>query len=691
MALTLYAGPAGGDWAAPSTWYTASNGGGGVATLAPTSADSCYLDAFSGPVTCNAGGTSLLISCAGHASTLTIAAGQQLFFQTSLTLSASTGTVAGTGSFVIASAAASIVPNGKSLPGLVFGVTSTLTMASDITVTGDLGVLNGCTATLGGGSYKLYVGGSLPTSGTKVTITGVPTIVMNGTGQLGYGVGYVYNVGLFIGCNLQINTTGVIDVRSFQYTTRTISWIAGSAVMVPAAVVMIAATVNTLPGSWNVIMNSNNTITITAPLSIRSITTSNGAAQTFISGDYNVTVETLDLSNSGGLSLIAMGRTLTVTNSLILTAGTYAPKLDSYFYSFILKYTGTPANCKINKATIALADASLSPRPLYAYNSTLTSCTNILVPNIINSVYQPRPFIFQVDTTKAGSASNQFILPLSGSTNCKVQWGDGTSNTYQAGGSYTHTYPSPGVYTVQIVGKMSKVFFYFATDALKIVKIVQWGNGGMSSGQSNTFYGCSNLVVSATDDGWMDRIVLMDGMFYGCSLLTRLNSTFGQATAINSAFTNCTALSSLPRATFDVASGDASYAFQATALTSVPAKFDKITNASNMFTACSLISSLPNATFESAQNANFSSNTTNLTSLSIPNLNLRSVNSNISWLSVNVTVSFYNYFLYKLATTNAATGLSVNGGTAHYDSTTGGYDGVVAAAALVARGWTITP
>ena len=75
---TKYARAAGGNWSADATWSLSS--GGAADTVAPNSADDCILDAASGNVTIDAGGTRNCksLDCNGYTGTLTHAASTTL-------------------------------------------------------------------------------------------------------------------------------------------------------------------------------------------------------------------------------------------------------------------------------------------------------------------------------------------------------------------------------------------------------------------------------------------------------------------------------------------------------------------------------------------------------------------------------------------------------------------------------------
>ena len=120
------------------------------------------------------------------------------------------------------------------------------------------------------------------------------------------------------------------------------------------------------------------------------------------------------------------------------------------------------------------------------------------------------PFYFRINTsgTSAGSSNNnQFTLPITTPTlvsptpslNITVDWGDGTTSviTDYNSSEKTHTYPSVGEYEINIYGDVRGWRFNTTGDRNKMNDIKNWG--GFKFDFNNTFFGCNNMLCTATD------------------------------------------------------------------------------------------------------------------------------------------------------------------------------------------------
>ena len=189
-------------------------------------------------------------------------------------------------------------------------------------------------------------------------------------------------------------------------------------------------------------------------------------------------------------------------------------------------------------------------------------------PFFENNVLQQQPFkpmIIVVDTTKAGSASNTFVLPIIKATSetVKIYWGDGT-NSVGVNGDNTHVYAASGIYTIKIESRLfGGIYFNNLGDKAKITKIANYGQG-VSRLNIGSFYGCSSLL--SIDIG---------------------NIVSNGADASNQ-YRGCTALTTVPL--FDLSKvTNASYMFAYCPVTTVPLlNLSSCTNASNMFLGVTL-------------------------------------------------------------------------------------------------------
>jgi len=130
-------------------------------------------------------------------------------------------------------------------------------------------------------------------------------------------------------------------------------------------------------------------------------------------------------------------------------------------------------------------------------------------------------FISKWDTTQAGSANDTVVLPLvsDGDYDFFVDWGDGNRDNITAynQSEVTHQYASTGIYDIKIHGDITGWQFNTAGDDDKITQISNWGPFAFST-QSNVFYGCSNLNITASDS---DNLVIKNGLnaFRSCPQL----------------------------------------------------------------------------------------------------------------------------------------------------------------------------
>lgn len=231
---------------------------------------------------------------------------------------------------------------------------------------------------------------------------------------------------------------------------------------------------------------------------------------------------------------------------------------------------------------------------------------------------------------------NQFQLPLTdnGVINFTIDWGDGTTDTIT---SYNqaetlHTYTTPGEYYITITSGIIRGWSFGGVgDAVKLIEIFNWSVWDINT--TGTFYGCSNLISSATSVPTISTSDL-SSTFYGCSLfngpvnlwdvsgVTNMTLMFGEAFIFNQ-----------PLDTWDVSSvNNMSQMFFAATSFNQPLNTWDVSSVINMFAAFNVATS-----FNQPLNNWDVSNVTNMHSLFKGTNN--AFNQNIgNWNIANVTV-----------------------------------------------------
>ncbi|MCE7991917.1 MAG: BspA family leucine-rich repeat surface protein [Roseivirga sp.] len=140
---------------------------------------------------------------------------------------------------------------------------------------------------------------------------------------------------------------------------------------------------------------------------------------------------------------------------------------------------------------------------------------------IVNDDDESAFFIMTWETT---TTDEEMIIPTNGGGNdYRVDWGDGLVDTHQTGDA-THTYATPGVHTVKIIGAFPWIFFSEQDEdggdlGLKLRSIEQWGTNPWQT-MEGAFEGASNMVINATDAPDLSQVIRMDQMFSDCHALT---------------------------------------------------------------------------------------------------------------------------------------------------------------------------
>ncbi|MFK7814104.1 MAG: BspA family leucine-rich repeat surface protein [Maribacter sp.] len=158
------------------------------------------------------------------------------------------------------------------------------------------------------------------------------------------------------------------------------------------------------------------------------------------------------------------------------------------------------------------------------YNDTdglATGCTEesfTVVPSWVNS---PDAFKLTYDTRileTGTTAANQLEIERNTSLtyNYSIDWGDDQFNN-NVTGNITHTYNTPGIYTIAIIGNFPAPKNSTYGDGIKLLSIDQWGTQVWES-MADGFYYCENMEYNATDIPNLTAVEDMGSMFSGCYL-----------------------------------------------------------------------------------------------------------------------------------------------------------------------------
>ncbi len=182
---------------------------------------------------------------------------------------------------------------------------------------------------------------------------------------------------------------------------------------------------------------------------------------------------------------------------------------------------------------------------------------NIFIIACLCAFLPAAEFRIQVKTDNAGnSGDTQFTLPLFAAEtyNCTINWGDGTTpQVITTSTSPTHTYTTAGTYTIGISentgsGGFPRIYFNNSGDRLKLLQLQQWGDVHWTS-FAGAFYGCENLVITATDHGSARTSTVMDftDAWRECrSLATFPPINTAAGISFSYAWYNCRGLTSFP-------------------------------------------------------------------------------------------------------------------------------------------------
>ncbi len=218
------------------------------------------------------------------------------------------------------------------------------------------------------------------------------------------------------------------------------------------------------------------------------------------------------------------------------------------------------------------------------------------------------------------SGSTQIRLPLSGTVNCTVDWGDGNVESVTSSNP-THTYAAAGEFDVSVSGTVTALKQYsgYSKDNGDkwLTSVKQWGKTGLTSMEKAFQYSGVEYLPESTGDSFAEvttfeyafsrcesLVSVPAGTFENCPLATSFDSTFEYCDGlknVDSKFTGCTGVK------------DFSYLFYwCSALETIPEGMfvgcSKVENFRYIFYKCEKLTSAPVDMFDGCVSVtNFSS------------------------------------------------------------------------------------
>ena len=259
-------------------------------------------------------------------------------------------------------------------------------------------------------------------------------------------------------------------------------------------------------------------------------------------------------------------------------------------------------------------------------------------------------FIIEVDTSKAGSNSDQFqFTGAQGNYDVVAKQNGIVVQTFRdLSDQETITFSNgSGVYVLEIKEKSVNGFtglrFNDSGDKLKLSKINQWGL--FADNRQGLFFGCLNLNTLANDIEWLNIVTDGSQMFQDCPL------------------------QSLPSAMTLLNVENGSDMFRGCPLTFLPFQMilSNLQNGSQMFRGCPL-QSLPSAmTLANLQNGFLiflgSQFTTLPSSITLSNLE----NGSLMFLGSTINTQRYSILLIDMQNLNTNTNVTFHGGDSRYN------------------------
>lgn len=295
--------------------------------------------------------------------------------------------------------------------------------------------------------------------------------------------------------------------------------------------------------------------------------------------------------------------------------------------------------------------------------------------------------------------------PLENFYDCMIDWGDGDVTRWILNEEHpgeTHTYASPGAYTVRLVGHGVECRFRNGGDRLKVTNIGSMrldnlGRYGVGQTDSNGMYhGCSN-ATGGPDLLQSSSVTIGQNMFRNCTNITTAPdmSNMASLTTASDMFNGCTNMAGTPVLTGLTSLAGAQRMFlNCSAMTGTPdlTGLTSLALAGNMFANCSGLTGTIDLTatpLEVAAN-NMFLNCSGITGLVTSPSAFMSTLQSGTFQGTNIAAADIDNYLINLdAWASAPGGLRYDGmaGGGHLDANRSG-PASAAITSLLGKGWT---
>tara|TARA_R110002153_G_scaffold48750_2_gene137610 strand:+ start:1266 stop:2813 length:1548 start_codon:yes stop_codon:yes gene_type:complete len=335
----------------------------------------------------------------------------------------------------------------------------------------------------------------------------------------------------------------------------------------------------------------------------------------------------------------------------------------------VLKRSGTLIEWKTKEEDLSVLESGFGHITSLSRSSTsdefITFSANI---EGFGQIKVGNALVIVLRTDNLGTSNdNQFTIATNPSLtyNYIVKTSDGQVFSGLTGDS-TITFNTTGVQEISITGVFPSFYYNNVSDKAKITELKEFGFYSNSTTQLNAFYGCSNMVITATDLGDFSTVIDFTSAWRACTSLTSFPlidtssatnffltwngcsslTSFplidtSSVTNFTNTWANCSSLTSFPLIDTSVCSNLIFTWNSCSSLTSFPLiDTSSATNFLSCWTSCTSLTSFP--LISTINVTNFSSTWAACTSLtSFPLINAINVtNFSSTWFNCNSLTSF---------------------------------------------------